>query len=408
MENKKIVICASPHAFGAIQVPAEMMAQGLRENGIDAKVFLIDKKTGAKEFVSYVNENCVDAVIALNPSVLRIRYRFRRLLSYIKTRLCVFMLDAPPYHFKALNAVMDYGLKQVFILLPDAEQINHINQYIKDQKIKNVEAVFFPWAGPKPKNLTGNVSREFDCAVFCTLDQQITQGISKLALIEEIESKYPSVCGVEDAVHSMFEQGYCSPVADLYYKVTGLKFSFTSVDALNLWMRLDSLLKEHRRLAMAFELIKLAKNNGIKLIICGTGWERLGPLPDEITLAGAVHYSKQFDVFERSRFVVNLDPNWTNGVHDRVFNAMSVGAAVITNKNQFVEDTFVDGVSILTFENIHDLQTLMSRVDPAVIAGNALGLYAKSHTWGNRMKSLAMAMNICVPSTSSTPAAPSY
>jgi Glycosyl transferases group 1 len=394
MKNKKIVICASPHTFGAIQIPAEMMAQGLRENGIDAVVFLIDKKTGAKEFVNYIKENRVEAVIALNPSVLRLRYRLRRLLSYINTRLCVFLLDAPPYHFKALNSVITSSVKGAYILLPDADQKSHMDVYIDNINVKNVEALFFPWAGPEPQCVSDETSRVFDCAVFCTLDQQITQGVTKQALIEEIEAKYPSIYGVKDIVNSMFEQSYGTSISDLYYKVTGSKFNFNSTDALDLWMRLDSLLKEHRRLAMALELVNLAKNEKLKMIICGTGWEKLLPLPDGIMLAGAVHYSKQFDVFKQSRFVVNLDPNWTNGVHDRVFNAMSVGAAVITNKNQFVIDAFVEGENILTFENIHDLPSLIRRADSAVIANHALAPYIKSHTWRHRMKGLVTAMNL--------------
>jgi spore maturation protein CgeB len=126
----------------------------------------------------------------------------------------------------------------------------------------------------------------------------------------------------------------------------------------------------------------------ISLVICGTGWDRFGKLPDSIKLIGAAHYDKQFDFFNESRFLINLDPNWGHGVHDRVFNAMSVGCCVITNTNELLVGSFESGVSVLTFTNINQLPTLLLEYDHAKIALCAWSIYEREHTWSERVKLL--------------------
>ena len=57
-----------------------------------------------------------------------------------------------------------------------------------------------------------------------------------------------------------------------------------------------------------------------------------------------VSYDQQFNIFSQTKFVLNLDPNWTYGVHDRVFNALGSGAAVMTNENHYSNVLFHEGI----------------------------------------------------------------
>lgn len=389
---KKIVICASPHTFGAIEAPARMIADGLRAKGCQVEIFFLDKNLGAKEFVKYIKNNDVDGVLALNPSVLRLRYRFSRILSYIKTKLFVFMLDDPAYHFKAIEYLVDNASAGVFFLLPELNQKLILDQYVLDRRLKGVQTFFFPWAGPDP--LLGMMSdpKPYELAVFCTLDQQIAQGVKFAEFVSAIQKKY-ELKNLENLLNSLFVSRYIEPISSFVNEISGSKFQLNDGELLNLWMELDSLLKEHRRLMLARELINIAEASKIKMIICGTGWDKLGDLPETITLAGPVHYDRQFEIFKNSKFVVNLDPNWTNGIHDRVFNAMSVGCAVITNENMFALSEFTNGKTILSFSEIGELSELVLQHDAKEIAQNAMLVYQAHHTWASRVDKLMQCLD---------------
>lgn len=322
---KKIVILASPHPFGAIQSPAEMIANGLKENKCEAHVFLINKESGAKEFIEYLKANDVEAVVALNPAVLRLRYRLRRILSYVKTKLCVFMLDDPSYHLKAIEFVIQsFKSTSLLWMLPELNQKKSLDNYLSQHHIKGVSTVFFPWAGPSPRDFVGQREPLYDCAIFCTLDQQIVQGVGWTDFVNEIKEKFDNE-NAELILQQMLIQEYDVPVSELLFKLTGIQLSLNNLVSVDLWRRLDSLLKEGRRLQLAKQLIHIAEIYQIRMIVCGTGWDKLGKLPPSISFAGAVHYDQQFELFRNSKILVNLDPNWVYGAHDRVFNAISVG-----------------------------------------------------------------------------------
>lgn len=381
----KVVICASPHPFGIIQSIAAMMAEGLRSNNIDVEVFLVTENAGGKDLIKWLKINAVDAIIVLNPEVLRIRVGFRRLLSSIDTNIFIYLLDDPAYHFKALNYVFKKSRQRILLMLPEFQQKQEVDKYIKTLSITNASTVFFPWAGPEINGKDINGDPKYDIAVFCTLDQQITQGVKLTDLAQEIQSKFGSQ-SVEDRLRKYAVEEYATSVADMMYALTGLRLNYSDPTSVSLWMRLDSLLKEQRRLELAHQLIDVANTKKLSLIICGTGWEKLPDLPKTITLAGAVPYDMQFQVFKESRFLINLDPNWTNGVHDRVFNAMSVGCGVFTNRNTLLESDFIDGESVLMFNSLEELSKLID--ERRDVARNAFDPYSRSHTWTVRMSTL--------------------
>ena len=186
----------------------------------------------------------------------------------------------------------------------------------------------------------------------------------------------------------MLIQEYDVPVSELLFKLTGVQLSLNNLVSVDLWRRLDSLLKEGRRLHLAKQLIHIAETYHIKMIVCGTGWDKLGDLPPSISFAGAVHYDQQFEFFRNSKILVNLDPNWVYGPHDRVFNAISVGGCVVTNVNEFISHSFIGNESISTYSNFHQLRDLILNRYNQKIAEQALPPYIEKHTWSTRVKLL--------------------
>ena len=65
----------------------------------------------------------------------------------------------------------------------------------------------------------------------------------------------------------------------------------------------------------------------------GSGWQAaLGDIPD-FRHVGRVHHDDIALLIPHYRAVLNFDPNWSGGVHDRVYTAAAMGVTVVTNTN---------------------------------------------------------------------------
>ena len=137
-------------------------------------------------------------------------------------------------------------------------------------------------------------------------------------------------------------------------------------------------------------MIERSAKTPYRIAVYGTGWDRAANLPSTWDFFGPVDYMQQFDAFGNSRFTVNLDPNWSHGVHDRVFNAMTMRTAVITNTNTFTNLFFDEGNDHIGYEGITDamdrLEENFNRSEE--IAENASRLCKLHMSWSKRAQTL--------------------
>ena len=110
---------------------------------------------------------------------------------------------------------------------------------------------------------------------------------------------------------------------------------------------IDSFEKHRRRLAIVEELLE------VPVDFYGAGWAE--------HLAQAAHHRYMHSVpyqdlalyMPRYHSVLNFDPNWDDGYHDRVYSALSSGCYVLTNENRALKDLGQQGVgSIVTYNAI--------------------------------------------------------
>jgi spore maturation protein CgeB len=66
---------------------------------------------------------------------------------------------------------------------------------------------------------------------------------------------------------------------------------------------------------------------------------------------------QRINIFKNSKLIINVDPNWASGVHDRVFNAISSGAAVYTNGNKYTEMYFRDSYNMGLYKSVDDIKS---------------------------------------------------
>lgn len=132
----------------------------------------------------------------------------------------------------------------------------------------------------------------------------------------------------------------------------------------------------------------------------GTWPARLGA---NVTVHGGIDpFDEISDLMRRARVVINLSSKFPHGSHERIWQAMACGAAVITNHSSFVEQDFTQGEHIYYYKRPDEIGSLVD----AALAGNAGAraaeaarpIYQASHTWDDRAARILGAMNRLVPS----------
>jgi hypothetical protein len=121
---------------------------------------------------------------------------------------------------------------------------------------------------------------------------------------------------------------------------------------------------------------------GLRLCLCGTGWDKIvSPNPTTVIM-GNVHYNEQFNLYRQSKALINLDPNWTHGMHDRVFNALSCGCLVITGANNYGRFLNNSQNSLIFFNKISEIpQKIAIAMDRPVSEGE---FDLSQNTWIDR------------------------
>lgn len=97
----------------------------------------------------------------------------------------------------------------------------------------------------------------------------------------------------------------------------------------------DSWVKRERRIAAVRSLA------GVGVDFFGSGWAAvLGDVPG-FRHVGNIRHDDIASLLPHYRGIVNFDPNWQHGVHDRVYTAVAMGVPVLSNDN-----TALDGAAL--------------------------------------------------------------
>lgn len=145
------------------------------------------------------------------------------------------------------------------------------------------------------------------------------------------------------------------------------------------------------------KVITTLADNGIKVHTYGAGWNLAEcKKPENIVIHGNVDSRKCLDMLSQSKLSVNVMPWFKRGAHDRIFNSMLNGAAVVSDGSEYICRCF-DKDSILMY-NLNDLQSdegcemlagqvkelLKDRDRLENMVSMGYSLCIKKHTWAAR------------------------
>jgi hypothetical protein len=145
------------------------------------------------------------------------------------------------------------------------------------------------------------------------------------------------------------------------------------------------------------KVITALADSGIRVDTYGAGWDLVQcEHPENIVVHGNVNSRGCLDMISQSKISINVMPWFKNGAHDRVFNSMLNGAAVVSDPSIYLESCF-DDASILFYdlkqlktkegcEKLgNDVKELLSDKDRLEqMIANAYTICENSHTWACR------------------------
>ena len=110
--------------------------------------------------------------------------------------------------------------------------------------------------------------------------------------------------------------------------------------------------------------VRVLVEHGIKVHVLGLGWEQCdwAMQNENFVHLGKVDAKDVLPYMCKSKIVLNTMTWFKDGAHDRVFNGMLCGAAVVSDTSQYLEEQFVNHKEIEMF-SLHQLMELPSMVE---------------------------------------------
>ncbi|MEE3481795.1 MAG: glycosyltransferase [Lachnospiraceae bacterium] len=141
--------------------------------------------------------------------------------------------------------------------------------------------------------------------------------------------------------------------------------------------------------------VKNLVTHGIRVTTLGLGWETCDWADSEcLTLGGKVSAKEVFSYMKRSKVVLSTQTWFKAGAHDRIFNGMLSGAAVVTDTSEYLGEIFGDTQCVQY--DLKETRRLYGRVSALLESDGARAAMAFAgqqetlarHTWRSRAEEL--------------------
>lgn len=132
--------------------------------------------------------------------------------------------------------------------------------------------------------------------------------------------------------------------------------------------------------------------DGIPVTVLGKDWDKAGcRRPENIRIAGQQDSRTCLEYMGHAKISVNVMPWFKDGAHDRIFNGMLQGCAVVTDSSAYLDEILCDGKDYAGFQ-LGQYEGISQKADwllthpkeAEAIADAGRQTASKGHTWEHR------------------------
>lgn len=144
------------------------------------------------------------------------------------------------------------------------------------------------------------------------------------------------------------------------------------------------------------DVVKTIVDAGLKVHVCGGRWDELEcEHKENLILEGEMDSLECLQAIAKSKISINVMPWFKEGAHDRIYNTMCNGAICLTDTNQYLKTSLVDGQNCLIYDprKLDEIPYYIEKVLKDLEKGQQIAdagfqLAMQSETWAHRAKVL--------------------
>ncbi len=293
-----------------------------------------------------------------------------------------------PFHYKE---ALDLAPEQMVLLCMDRNHVEYVKRFFPH--IKKVQ--FFPHAGIqviRRADMLPLRERKIDVLYAGGLSRYAAEGlIPDLGKIVDFDA----FMLVRSALEILIQEPDHTTeyVIEKCLKEMGLVFDDK---------RLGEILSKLRfvdSFAVSFyreQMVRILAENGITVTVFGTGWDRCEWEHPNFVYGGEIPPGQILELMNQSKVVLNTMTWFKRGAHDRIFNGMLAGAAVVSDTSEYLQEHFLDGRELRMFALEEEAVVLADIVKELLedenkaqsIADCGYQVSSEHHTWKNRLSAI--------------------
>lgn len=337
--KKKILVLKGNSKYGVMRHFTDQVIDGFRKQGAIVELFDARLHDGGR-LMELVKKD-YDLVFAFNGVFTKVDLPesvIHQLTMDGRNHCISFFVDHPCHHDTRLRAFPP-NHHAIFV---DREHVRLVKEYFP-----KLTPVFLPHGGDVTRGKIKKweersidilfAASHYDEQEYETTLQQMEPTLRKVLehSMELLETQPQHT--VRQAMLSSFEnQGFPKEQIDLSKENYEQLLRF-----LDDWIRCRMRAKVIRTLAEA----------GVKLTICGSGWESFScDGKENLTFLGNVSYETINETMADAKIVLNVMPWFKEGSHERVFTAMRNGAVCVTDGSSYLKEELKEQNSVIFYE----------------------------------------------------------
>ena len=208
----------------------------------------------------------------------------------------------------------------------------------------------------------------------------------------------PNRTPIEEALHTLLSDYGGVYGGDVAMYINDVYEARDEAELLNRLYIVDQTKRNELRLAMLSE----AADTGYDITIVGEGWDMTDlPGRKNVRLMEPVLMELSFELMANARFVIDSNPLFFRGMHDRVTSAFANGCVCITNMSREYDRGLVDGRDLFYYgDRGSSIAGVMSKVsgmpvdETAAVAMSGHRVWEDRYSWKTHVDRLLSALKM--------------
>jgi hypothetical protein len=340
------VIFIWTHHLDAVAGPGQGLGNALSALGYNVNILNANDQAMLDNAYSSELRNC-DIAIAMGAPPLSKIVNGSRLFDAFGKIFFLYSLDALFYDLVRVPGVVEFvdrarSSPKHRILVPNRENCDIINELCTGS------CSYLAFSGPFFPIKRYAADRQSRIVVIGTMGQELASLQNYTKFIDLVQDAPPELPKERLLKFANEIESPGTPTNIMFLARNYLNISSEVIFTPNVaayLARLDAFQKRRRRHLAILGLRQFPVD------FYGEGWEAYTTDFKDCRHMGTVPHSDIGRVLQQYKILLNFDPNWDDGLHDRVYSALANGCRVLTNRSAALVDLELpDEGSVLTYE----------------------------------------------------------